>query len=225
MEDEEKHEKMLTDMLDEERLRYAGDMVLGMNDALVELTGALAGYTLAMQNTRIVAMAGLITGISATLSMTASGYLSSREETDKNAAKSCVYTGLTYLITVALLIIPYLLFPAGSYFYALGTTLAVAVAIIARSITIWRLPRSVVPAQLSDDGAISLCVRRSPLSSVTSSRTRWDRSSESCGRARFTVIARSFVRSTEFGAKLTYRSWAGGDEINRYKTPLYRISK
>lgn len=131
MEDEEKHEKMLTDMLDEERLRYAGDMVLGMNDALVELTGALAGYTLAMQNTRIVAMAGLITGISATLSMTASGYLSSREETDKNAAKSCVYTGLTYLITVALLIIPYLLFPAGSYFYALGTTLAVAVAIIA----------------------------------------------------------------------------------------------
>ena len=131
MEDEETHEKMLTDMLDEERLRYAGDMVLGMNDALVELTGALAGYTLAMQNTKIVAMAGLITGISATLSMTASGYLSSREQADKNAVKSCIYTGLAYLITVALLIIPYLLFPAGSYYFALGTTIVTAVVIIA----------------------------------------------------------------------------------------------
>jgi VIT1/CCC1 family predicted Fe2+/Mn2+ transporter len=131
MEDEQSHEKLLTDMLDEERLRYAGDMVLGMNDALVELTGALAGYTLAMQNTRLVAMAGLITGISATLSMTASGYLSSREEAGKNALKSSAYTGLAYLVTVALLIVPYLLFPAGSYFYALGTTLVTAVAIIA----------------------------------------------------------------------------------------------
>ncbi len=131
MEDEESHEKMLTDMLDEERLKYAGDMVLGMNDALVELTGALAGYTLAMQNTKLVAMAGLITGISATLSMTASGYLSSREEADKNAVKSSVYTGLAYLITVALLIIPYLLVPADSYFTALVSTLLIAVAIIA----------------------------------------------------------------------------------------------
>lgn len=83
--DEEIHEKKLIDILDEERLHYAGDMVLGMNDALVELTGALAGYTFAMQNTKIIAMAGLITGISATMSMTASGYLSSREEGSKSS--------------------------------------------------------------------------------------------------------------------------------------------
>ena len=129
--DEEIHEKKLIDILDEERLHYAGDMVLGMNDALVELTGALAGYTFAMQNTKIIAMAGLITGISATMSMTASGYLSSREEGSKNAVKSSLYTGFAYLITVALLILPYLILPAESYYLALGTSLIIAIFIIA----------------------------------------------------------------------------------------------
>lgn len=130
LKEEETHEEKLLNMLDEERLHYVGDIVLGMNDALVELTGALAGYTLAMQNTNVIAMAGLITGISATLSMASSGYLSSREAGQKDAAKSATYTGAAYLITVALLILPYLLMPSGAYLWALGVTLVVAIAII-----------------------------------------------------------------------------------------------
>ena len=129
--DEETHENKLLNILDEDRLHYVGDIVLGMNDALVELTGALAGYTLAMQNTTVIAMAGLITGISATLSMAASGYLSSREAGRKDAAKASAYTGLAYLITVVLLIVPYLLFPVNGYLWALGVTLVVALSIIA----------------------------------------------------------------------------------------------
>lgn len=129
--DEEKHENALMALLDEERLHYMGDIILGMNDALVELTGSLAGYTLAMQNGKIIAMAGLITGISATLSMAGSGYLSAREENGKNAVKSTVTIGLSYLITVVLLILPYLLFPAGAYIWALALTLLIAMLIIA----------------------------------------------------------------------------------------------
>jgi demethoxyubiquinone hydroxylase (CLK1/Coq7/Cat5 family) len=49
--DESDHENALLGMLDEERLRYIGSVVLGLNDALVELTGALAGLTLALQKT------------------------------------------------------------------------------------------------------------------------------------------------------------------------------
>lgn len=129
--DEEKHEKALMNLLDEERLHYMGDIILGMNDALVELTGSLAGYTLAMQNSKIIAMAGLITGISATLSMAGSGYLSAREEESKNAVKSTVIIGLSYLITVVFLIIPYLIFPAGAYLWALAVTVLIALLIIA----------------------------------------------------------------------------------------------
>ncbi|MDD2214040.1 MAG: VIT1/CCC1 transporter family protein [Oscillospiraceae bacterium] len=129
--EEEQHEQKLISILDEERLHYVGDMVLGMNDALVELTGALAGYTLAMQNTQVIAMAGLITGVSATLSMTASGYLSSREAGNKNARRSALYTGAAYLLTVAILILPFLLMPAPAYLGALCLTLLLAVLIIA----------------------------------------------------------------------------------------------
>ena len=53
-------------------------MVLGLNDALVELTGTLAGLTFALANARLVALAGIITGIAATLSMAASNYLAER---------------------------------------------------------------------------------------------------------------------------------------------------
>ena len=110
IEDEDRHEKELIAMIDEERLRYVGSMVLGLNDALVELTGALAGFTLAFLNSRIVAMTGLITGIAAALSMATSSYLSTRADGgEKKPGKAAVYTGLAYMITVVLLILPFLL--------------------------------------------------------------------------------------------------------------------
>lgn len=125
------HEKALIDMLDEERLQYVGSMVLGLNDALVELTGTLAGITFALQNTRLVALSGLITGISATLSMASSEYLSAKNDGEENPLKSCVYTGIAYVITVALLILPHLLFPNEKYLWALATMLLIVVCIIA----------------------------------------------------------------------------------------------
>lgn len=130
-EDEENHEAALLDMLDEEKLRYVGSMVLGMNDALVELTGSLAGFTFALQNTGLVALSGLIIGISATFSMASSEFLAARSEGRTDAVKSCTYTGIAYLITVILLIAPYLLFPMNSYIPALICMLVTVILIIA----------------------------------------------------------------------------------------------
>jgi vacuolar iron transporter family protein len=128
--EEDKHEKQLIEMLDEERLQYAGSVVLGLNDALVELTGALAGLTLALQNVKLIALSGLITGIAASLSMAASEYLSTRsEKTSKNPVRAAIYTGIAYIVTVTLLILPYLLFE--NYFLDLGIALTTAVIIIA----------------------------------------------------------------------------------------------
>jgi VIT1/CCC1 family predicted Fe2+/Mn2+ transporter len=126
--EESRHEKALLNMLDEELLQYVGSIVLGLNDALVELTGALAGFTLALGNTRIISLAGLITGISAAFSMAASDYLSTKAEGDPRAAKSAVYTGVAYLLTVMVLILPFLLL--SNKFLCLGITLAVVIAII-----------------------------------------------------------------------------------------------
>ena len=128
---EEEHEHTLLAMLDEERLRYVGSMVLGLNDALVELTGSLAGFTFALQNTRLIALSGLIIGISATFSMASSEFLAARSEGRSDALKSCTYTGIAYLITVVLLIAPYLLLGSSQYIAALVCMLAIVVLIIA----------------------------------------------------------------------------------------------
>lgn len=128
--DEEKHEEELLEMLDEERLKYAGSVVLGLNDALVELTGALAGLTFAFQNTQVIALAGLITGISASFSMAASEYLSNKAEgSGQDPVKSAIYTGIAYIFTVAFLVLPYLLI--GNYLLCLLWTILNAILIIA----------------------------------------------------------------------------------------------
>ena len=127
---EEEHEQALLSMLDEERLQYVGSMVLGLNDALVELTGSLAGFAFALQNNRLIALSGLIVGISATFSMASSEFLAARSEGRTDALKSCSYTGVAYLLTVVALIAPYLLLPATAYVPALILMLAVVIAII-----------------------------------------------------------------------------------------------
>jgi VIT1/CCC1 family predicted Fe2+/Mn2+ transporter len=129
-EDEEHHEHALLQMLKEGRLEYVGSMVLGLSDALVELSGTLAGLTFALQNNKLIALSGLITGISATLSMASSEFLSSRAEGNNNAFTSGLYTGGIYLLTVALLVLPYLILPSSMYMLSLVLMLAVVLLVI-----------------------------------------------------------------------------------------------
>jgi len=127
-EDEQRHEQALLAMLDEQRLQYVGSMVLGLNDALVELSGTLAGLTFALANNRLIALSGLITGISATLSMASSEYLSTKNSGEENALKSSMYTGVAYLFTVAAMILPYLVFQ--NHYVSLAVMLSIVVVII-----------------------------------------------------------------------------------------------
>lgn len=112
--EEIQHEQKLISLLNDTRLNYAGSIVLGLNDALVEFTGTLAGLTFAFNNNLIVGTTGLVMGIAASMSMAASGYLSSREEEDVNKninpITAAIYTGVSYLITVSILVLPYLIY-------------------------------------------------------------------------------------------------------------------
>jgi VIT1/CCC1 family predicted Fe2+/Mn2+ transporter len=115
-EDEDRHEAELIEMLDDERLNNMGAIVLGLNDALVELTGALAGFTFALGESAKIAKLGLITGLAAAMSMAASAFLSARagktgsgekDTTEDGALKTAAYTGVAYILTVLLLVAPY----------------------------------------------------------------------------------------------------------------------
>jgi VIT1/CCC1 family predicted Fe2+/Mn2+ transporter len=138
--EEDAHEEKLIEMLEEDALLYLGSVILGLSDALVELTGALAGLTFAFQSLNLVALAGLVTGIAASFSMAASEYLSTKEESDgRSPFKAAGFTGISYIITVFLLVMPYLLLQADDPFryglaphvQALGCTLAIGFTIIA----------------------------------------------------------------------------------------------
>lgn len=114
------------------------------------LTGALAGLTLALQSTPLVAMTGAITGIAAALSMAASEYLSTKAEGDgRDPLRASLYTGVAYIFTVLALILPYLVLR--NPYLCLAATLAVAVLIIAFFIYL-RGSRLALPTAVPGDG-------------------------------------------------------------------------
>lgn len=131
---EEIHEQELLDLVDEDKLKYMSSIVLGLNDALVELTGALAGFSISIQNSRMIGLLGLITGISAAFSMASSEYLSTKSEQDDtgeyevSALKASAYTGIAYIFTVFILVAPF--FFTTNYMLALAITIVLAVVII-----------------------------------------------------------------------------------------------
>lgn len=110
-EDEMRHEKELLAMLQDKKLAYAGAVVLGMNDALVELTGTLTGVALAFNNAKYVGITGVIMGVAASLSMAGSAYLEARENSaEVEPKKYALYTGVSYIITTILVVLPFFLF-------------------------------------------------------------------------------------------------------------------
>ncbi|MDD9149526.1 VIT1/CCC1 transporter family protein [Sporolactobacillus sp. CQH2019] len=124
-------EKELIGQLKESRLDFVGAIILGMNDALVEITGSVAGFTLSMSNSMMIAIAGLIAGIAASLSMGASEFMAERSEGNiKKAATAAIYTGFSYIFTVVLLVLPFFLVPNNQYILALLITVMISVSII-----------------------------------------------------------------------------------------------
>jgi vacuolar iron transporter family protein len=109
--------------------KYAGSIVLGLNDAIVEITGALTGLTYALQKTSLIAATGLIVGVAASLSMAASEYLHEKENKKPRPLKYAIYTGVAYLITVILLVSPYLFL--NNVYISAAAMLAIAIIIIA----------------------------------------------------------------------------------------------
>ena len=138
--EEDSHEERLIGLLEEGRLNYIGSVVLGMSDALIELTGALAGLTFAFGDLKLVALAGLVTGIAAAFSMGASEYLSTRsEKKDTNPLTAAFFTWIAYLLTVFLLVAPYLIISPDTapvyglepHVLALACTLIIGIVVIA----------------------------------------------------------------------------------------------
>ncbi len=126
--DEDRHEAELIALIDEERLRYIGAIIRGLNEALIELSAALVGLTLALHDARFIALTGLITGIAMSFSLGATEYLASKSEGHAHPVRAAAYTSVANLLTVLFLVFPYLVFD--SYYAALGLMLCNAALVI-----------------------------------------------------------------------------------------------
>ena len=88
----------------------AGSIILGMHDAIVSLTGLIAGLGFAFTDVNIIILSCIISSITASLSMGAANYLAVKTVDKKNAVRAAVYTGAAYMATCALLIVPLIIF-------------------------------------------------------------------------------------------------------------------
>ncbi|TSC68757.1 MAG: integral membrane protein [Parcubacteria group bacterium Gr01-1014_66] len=104
---EQKHERLFISQIKEEKVEFLSSIILGLNDGLIELTGALVGFSFALPHHTLVALSGVITGVAASFSMASSAYLQARYERKRNPRKAALYTGAAYLIVVVLLVSPF----------------------------------------------------------------------------------------------------------------------
>jgi VIT1/CCC1 family predicted Fe2+/Mn2+ transporter len=109
IEDEKSHERALIAQLKEKRVAYMGFIVLGLADAIVEITGVHAGFLGVTGSTLIAGVAGIIVGFSAAISMGSASYLQAKQDTEKSAALSGFLTWAAYFCSVVLLALPYFL--------------------------------------------------------------------------------------------------------------------
>jgi len=127
--EEEEHEEALLSSIEDTRVKYMGFIALGLADAIVEITGVHAGFLGATSSTILAGVAGLVVGFSAALSMAGAAYLQAKHGRETRPAISAGVTGVSYIISVILLALPYFLLH--TMLEAFAVSLVIATVIIA----------------------------------------------------------------------------------------------
>lgn len=125
IEDEKSHELALIGEIKERRVAYLGFIVLGLADAIVEITGVHAGFLGVTGETLIAGVAGVIVGFAAAISMGSASYLQAKQDPDKSAFISGFATGGAYLCSVVLLAFPYFLIRSMIPAFVISTSIGI----------------------------------------------------------------------------------------------------
>ncbi|MCM1225241.1 MAG: VIT1/CCC1 transporter family protein [Lachnospiraceae bacterium] len=110
------------------KYKYTGSLVLGMHDALVEISGIIAGLAFAFSDRNVIIMTAAIAAVAASLSMAAANFQAQRTENNPDALRAAIYTGIMYITTSTILILPFMV--VTNRFWALGLMAIMAVLII-----------------------------------------------------------------------------------------------
>lgn len=128
--DEMRHEKDLIGQLDEAIVKYMSALVLGMADAIIEITGTHAGALGTTSSTLITGVVGLVVGVSAAISMASASYLQTKHEVGKSPTVAAVVTGVGYVVAAALMSLPYFLVDNIVFAFAVSLLVSILLALM-----------------------------------------------------------------------------------------------
>jgi len=129
--DEEQHEKEFGRRVESSSVRYISFVVLGLADALVEISGIHAGSLGIYNVTEIAGLAGVIAGGAASLAMASAAFAQAKQGFQGSAGLSAIYTGASYFVAAVLLATPYFLTKVMVDALAASLTLAVTILALA----------------------------------------------------------------------------------------------
>lgn len=129
VQEEEKIEESLMGEIHENRVKYMSFIVLGLADAVVEISGIHAGSLGIYRKTEVAGLAGVIAGMAASVAMASAAYAQAKQGFAGSAKWSAVYTGVSYMFTAIFLALPYFL--TRNMVIALGISLVVGVILVA----------------------------------------------------------------------------------------------
>jgi len=127
--DEEHHENYLMGEVKEGRVKYMSFIVLGLADAVVEISGIHAASLGIFNLTEIAGVNGIVAGMAASIAMASAAYAQAKQGFEGSAKWSAIYTGVSYMLTAVLLALPYFL--TRVMVVALGTSLIIGGILVA----------------------------------------------------------------------------------------------
>jgi vacuolar iron transporter family protein len=127
--DEESHEKAFADQIQDSYIKYVSFIVLGLADALVEVTAIYTGSLGVYHSTILTGLAGIIAGAAASISMASAAYLQAKQGFKGSPFTAAGYTGASYFLSTLVLAAPYFL--TSTMFTAMASSIALCVLIIA----------------------------------------------------------------------------------------------
>jgi vacuolar iron transporter family protein len=127
--DEVEHENIFLTQTEGKYLKYISFVVLGLADAIVEISGIHAGSLGIYSSTELTGLAGVVAGAAASIAMASAAFAQAKQGFQGSPSLSAVFTGVSYFVNAIILATPYFLTKVMGV--AIGTSIVLAIIIIA----------------------------------------------------------------------------------------------
>ena len=107
--EEEKHEHEFRNDIQSSYVKYISFVILGLADAIVEISGIHAGSLGIYDSTRLAGLAGIVAGAAASIAMASAAYAQAKQGFSGSASISAAFTGVSYFASAVVLATPYFL--------------------------------------------------------------------------------------------------------------------